>query len=267
DEPASKNPPDGAIVNYYLAKDAQSVTLEVLDAAGKVIRAYKDTDPVERIGPDYPVPTDWVRPGRALPKSAGMHRWTWDMRHQALSGGGGRGGLPIAAIAHDTAPVPNSIWAAPGQYRVRLTVDGKAYTQPLTLRMDPRVKTPALGLQQQFTLSKALYDDIKSAQSAVQQIAAARSQPNSAAFSQRLTELAGQAGFGGRGGGGGRGAAPAGPDTLNSVSAALNGLMTTLQGSDTAPTSQITAAVTERRAALVKLLAKWTALKAEMEKP
>ena len=114
---------------------------------------------------------------------------------------------PIAAIAHNTRGHPESIWAAPGQYSVRLTANGKTYTQPLTLRMDPRVKTPALGLQQQFTLSKALYDDVKAAQNAVQQIRAAQSLPNAAAFSQRLTELAGAAGFGGRGGGGRGGSA------------------------------------------------------------
>ncbi len=264
DEPASKNPPDGAILNYYLANDAQAVTLEILDAAGKVIRTYKDTDPVERIGPDYPVPTYWVRPGRSLPKTAGMHRWLWDMRYQALPGG--RGGLSIAAIYRDTAPVSNSIWAAPGQYRVRLTVDGKAQTQFLTLRMDPRVKTPALGLQQQFTLSKALYEDIQSAQKALQQIRDAGSQTNGEQFAQRLTEIGGAAGAGGRGGGG-RGAAPAGPDTLNSVSTALNALMTSLQGSDVTPTTQLTAAIAERRAALAKLLARWKALQAEIEKP
>ncbi len=264
DEPASKNPPDGAIVDYYLAKDAAGpVTLEVLDAAGVVIRKYSSTDPVPEIGPDYPVPTYWVRPGRSLPATAGMHRWTWDMRYQPLAGGGGRGGLPIAAIAHDTAPVPNSIWAAPGQYRVRLTVDGKSYTQPLTLRMDPRVKTPAPGLQQQFTLSKALYDDIAGAQKASQQIRAAREQAGATAFAQRLIELEGASGGGGRGG---RGAAPAGPDSINGVAAALNSLMSTLQGADVTPTAQLVSAVAERRAALAKLMAKWTALKAEMQK-
>jgi hypothetical protein len=192
-----------------------------------------------------------------------MHRVTWDMRYQPLPGaGGGRGGLPIAAIARDTAPIPNSIWAAPGQYRVRLTVDGKAYTQTLTLRMDPRVKTPALGLQQQFTLSKSLYDDIMSAQAAGQQIRAARGQSNAAAFAQRLTELEGAAAGGGRGGG--RGPAPAGPDSLSSVSAALNTLMTSLQAADVTPTTQLVAAVTERRAALAKLMAKWKLLRTEL---
>jgi photosystem II stability/assembly factor-like uncharacterized protein len=260
DEPASKNPPDGAIVNYYLANDASApVTLEILDAAGGVIRKYSSNDPVPEIGPDYPLPTYWVRPERSLPATAGMHRWTWDMRYDPLPGGGGRGGLPIAAIVHDTAPVPNSIWAAPGQYRVRLTVEGKSYTQPLTLRMDPRVKTPAVGLQQQFTLSKELYDEILAAQKALGQVRGIRAQAGAAAFAARLTELEGTPGAGG-----GRGAAPAGPDSFSSVSAALNALMATLQGSDVTPTAQLVAAVNDRRAAMAKLMAKWTALKTEI---
>jgi hypothetical protein len=191
-----------------------------------------------------------------------MHRVTWDMRYQPLPGGGGRGGLPIAAIARDTAPIPNSIWAVPGQYRVRLTVDGKAYAQPLTVRMDPRVKTPALGLQRHFALSKALYDDIKSAHSAIQQIRAARGQSNAAAFTQRLAELEGASAGSGRGGG--RGPATAGPDSLTSVAAALNTLMTSLQAADVTPTTQLIAAVTERRAALAKLMAKWKLLRTEI---
>src|SRR5262249_11473422 len=61
----------------------------------------------------------------------------------------GRGGLPIAAVPHRTAPAPATPSVAPGVYTVRLTADGKSYTQPLTVKMDPRVKTPAAGLQQQ----------------------------------------------------------------------------------------------------------------------
>lgn len=184
------------------------------------------------------------------------------MRYNPLPGGGGRGGLPIAAVPHATAPVPNSIWAAPARYTVRLTVDGKAYTQPLTLKMDPRVKTPLVGLQQQFTLSKALYDDVTAAQKALAQIRGIRAQPGAAPFAERLTALEGAAGFGGRGGG--RGAAPTGPDTLNSVSAAESALMTTLQGADVAPTSQLSTAVAGRRAAMATLMQRWTALKSEI---
>jgi hypothetical protein len=101
-----------------------------------------------------------------------------------------------------------------------------------------------------------------SAQAAGQQIRAARGQSNAAAFAQRLTELEGAAAGGGRGGG--RGPAPAGPDSLSSVSAALNTLMTSLQAADVTPTTQLVAAVTERRAALAKLMAKWKLLRTEL---
>jgi hypothetical protein len=56
---------------------------------------------------------------------------------------------------------------------------------------------------------------------------------------------------------------PNGPETLNSISGGLNQLMGLLQGADVTPTTQLTAAVGERRAALAKLKARWSALKAE----
>jgi photosystem II stability/assembly factor-like uncharacterized protein len=265
DEANAPNPPDGAVVNYYLGKPSSGpVTLEVFDAAGAVVRKYSSSDPVEIVDPaTAAVPTYWYRPLRSLPATAGMHRVEWDMRYTPLPGGGGRGGLPIAAVPHNTIGVPNSIWAAPGRYTVRLTVDGKSYTQPLTLKMDPRVKTPVLGLQQQFTMSKGLYDDITAAQKTLAQIRGIRAQAGAAPFAERLTALEGAGGGGGRGGRGG--GAPAGPDTINSVAGALGGLMTTLQGADVPPTTQLAAAIADRRAAMTKLMQKWTALKAEIK--
>jgi hypothetical protein len=210
-----------------------------------------------------------------------MHRFIWDLHYQPLRGGGGRGGLPIAAVPHDTPPAPNSPWAAPGQYTVKLTVDGRSHTHPLTLKMDPRVTTPPLGLSQQFTLSKQLYDGVLAVQQAQDEIkalrersarllaernvgAAARSPERLAlqGFATKLAAIEGQAG-GGFGGGGGRGAAPEGPETLASIVGTLNQLMGLLQGADVTPTTQLASAVAERRAALNKLLARWTALKAE----
>jgi photosystem II stability/assembly factor-like uncharacterized protein len=266
DEPRLPNPPDGAVIDYYLsAAPSAPVTLEILDAAGAVVRKYSSSDPEPGIDPNLAVPTYWVRPVHSLPATPGMHRYTWDMHYTPLPGGGGRGGLPIAAVPHDTVPVPNSIWAAPGQYKVRLTVDGKSYTQPLTLKIDPRVKTPLPGLQQQFTLSKALYDEIIAAQKAMAQIRGILAQPAAADYAQKLNDLQGAAFGGGRGGGGGRGAAAAGPDTLNSVSGSLGTLMQALQGSDTTPTAQLAAAVADRRAAMTKLMARWTALRDEIK--
>jgi photosystem II stability/assembly factor-like uncharacterized protein len=294
DEPGGENPPDGAIIDYALAKDtAGPVTLEIVDAAGRTIRRYSSEDRAELPGPtSAPVPLYWYRPPLALEASAGMHRFLWDMRYQPLevAGGRGRGGLPIAATPHDTEPVPNAIWAPPGSYTVRLTVDGKRLEQPLALRLDPRVKTPAAGLAKLASMSLALYDGILESQQALQELRGLRGQvrimkdeaakagkPAEAlaafdAFEKEAAALEG--GMGGQGGAarrpGGGGPTPmgpggfgaaGGPDTLTSIGPSLNTLMMTLQGSDTEPTTQLAAAVNERLAALRSLLDKLKALK------
>jgi photosystem II stability/assembly factor-like uncharacterized protein len=263
DEAAGKNPPDGAMINYTLVTAAQGpVTLDILDAAGKPVRHYSSADRNEN--PDAataPVPTYWYRPVQRLSTEAGMHRFLWDIHHQPIpGGGGGRGGLPIAAVPHDTVPVPTGPWSPPGQYTVKLTVDGRSYTQPLTLKMDPRVKTPPLALSQQFTLSKQLYDGIIEAQRSLEDLRALKATvtqrgANSNAMLDRLTALEGQPV--------GRGGAADAPDTLNSVIAGMNQLMGLLQGADMTPPTQLVKAVGDRRAALAKLQTRWTALKAE----
>ena len=126
--------------------------------------------------------------------------------------------------------------------------------------MDPRVKTPALGLSQQFTLSKQLYDGITEAEKALSEIRAARSGlPAGSPRTAALEKLEGQSG----GFGGGRGAAATGPDTFNSLIGSMNQLMNLLQGADVTPTTQLVAAVSERRADLAKLTRDWQALKAD----
>jgi hypothetical protein len=262
------------MIDYALRSAAAGpVTLEILDGAAKPVRRYSSDDREE--GPDpasAPVPLYWYRPPRRLSAAAGMHRFLWDLHLQPIAGAaaGGRGGLPIAAVPHETAPAPSTPWVLPGAYTVKLTVDGRSYTQPLVVKMDPRVKTSAVGLQQQFTLSKALYDGTARVQAALGQLRAMRQQAKDrqatagtaaqalADFERKVEALEGPpaAGFGG-----GRGAAPEGPDTLNSMRAALSQLLGLLQGADVAPTTQLAAAVGERRAALAKLLARWDALK------
>jgi hypothetical protein len=259
------------------------------------VRRYASTDPVETPDPaTAAVPLYWYRPAQRLATSPGMHRFTWDLHYQPLPGGGGRGGLPIAAVPFNTAAPPNSPWVAPGQYTVKLTVDGKSYTQPLTVKADPRVKAPALALAQQSTLSKALYDGAIEAQSALQQLRALRAAvkqgqeragqtPAAAmlgAFDQKLASIegitggAGGRGAAGGGGAGGRGGAAGGADTLAGIGGSLTSLVPILQGADAPPTTQVLAAVTERRAALATLLGKWkafsttdlAAVNAELEK-
>ena len=271
DEPAGQNPPDGAILDYYLGAAASgAVTLEILDSAGALVRRYASTDPVEPADPMLAIPAYWVRPPHPLSNQAGMHRFFWDLHYTPLAGG--RAGYGMQAIVHDTPPSITSIWAMPGRYTVKLTAGGKSYTQPLTVKMDPRVRTPLTGLQQQFTLSKQMYDDIVKTSKALEQIRTMRAQlgplrekagPGAtadaiAAFDQKVVALGGATG-GGRGGG--RGAVAAGPDTLASVSSSLTQLMRLLESADVTPSTQAVAAATDRRAALAKLLERWNALK------
>ena len=274
DEPGGQNPPDGAIINYYLKSAASSpVTLEILDSAGKLVRRYSSADPVEPVDPLLAVPAYWVRPPRVLANAPGMHRFLWDLHYSPMPVG--RPAYPIAAIYQNTAPAATSPWAMPGKYTVKLTVDGQTFTQPLTVKMDPRVKTPLLGLQQQFTLSKQAYDDVLTASTALAQLRALRTQlqerkasaaPGAladaiAALDKKAETLTGRAG--GPGAGGPPFAAGAAPDTLASISGSLRTLMGLLQGADVTPTTQAVTAVTDRRKAMATLLARWATLKTQ----
>jgi photosystem II stability/assembly factor-like uncharacterized protein len=271
DEPSGQNPPDGAIVDYLLPSDASgAVTLDILDGAGTVIRHYSSADTSEPPDPaTAPVPVYWYRPAHPLGTAAGLHRFVWDLHYAPLRGTGPRGSLPIAAVPHDTPPAATSPWVQPGSYTVKLTVNGHSYAQPLTVKMDPRVKTPAAGLLQQFTLSKHLYDEVLQAQAALDRLRALRTQVKErsagaaapvsealAAFDRKALDLEGQPPTAG----GGRGAAPTGPDTLTSISTGMSQLMMLLQGADVTPSTQLVAAITDRRASFAKLMTRWHAL-------
>src|SRR4029079_5508368 len=161
------NPPEGGIINYYLKADANGpVVLEIVDAGGRTVRRYSSDDPVTALphpATDAPLPLYWYRKPQSLSAKAGMHRFTWDVHYQPLPGAAGRGGLPIAAVLYDAVPALTTPWAPPGQYTVKLTVNGNTLTQPLTVKPDPRVKTPAPAMQQIYTLSTASYREAAAA--------------------------------------------------------------------------------------------------------
>jgi len=241
DEPAAQNPPDGAILDYYLAASGP-VTLEILDGAGKHVRRYSSDDPVPPADPMLAVPTYWVRPPHPLSNAPGMHRFVWDLHYDPLPEA--RPNLPMQAIVHDTAPASIAPWAMPGVYTVKLTVSGQSHTQPLTVKMDPRVHAE---LAQQFVLSKQIYDDLQKAHKALDEIRKLPQGP-------KLAALVGEASRG-------RGAPVVGPDTLTSVTAALTNLLRMIEGADVVPTTQAAAAVADRRKALATLLAQWKTMR------
>jgi len=149
DEPAGENPPDGAIVDYALPQDVHNpVTLEILDAKGAVVRRYSsedgETPSAETLRKDL-IPPYWPQIHGRLPGTAGMHRWVWNLR--ATQPMATAYEYPIAAVPHRTPLSPQGPLVLPGVYTVRLTADEHSESQRLTVKMDPRVHTPAAELE------------------------------------------------------------------------------------------------------------------------
>ncbi|MCA1650186.1 MAG: glycoside hydrolase, partial [Acidobacteria bacterium] len=262
EEPAGQNPPDGAVINYYLkSKSAGIITLEIKDGAGRLVRRYATDDPVEPLKDEGNVPAYWIRPTLVLSNDAGMHRFVWDLHYTRPEGM--PASFPISATYGNTARSPRGPWAHPGRYTVTLTVDGKSYTRPLTVKMDPRVKTAPAALLQQFTLSKRLSDGIDASAKAIIEIRAMRTSARESAvpespIDKQLAELEGQGG-GGRFGGGGRGATD--HPSFSRVIGELTAAYGLLQGADVEPTTQAIEAARRALASHDALAAKWKALR------
>jgi hypothetical protein len=144
--------------DYYIgAGTSGAATLEIKDESGAVVRRYSSSDALPTPDPTLNIPPYWIRPPQRLRNEPGMHRFLWDMHYAPVPGLQAQ--YPIAAVYRNTAPAATSPWAMPGKYTVVLTVGGNSYEQPLTLLMDPRVKTSNADLAEQFRLSKQAYDE------------------------------------------------------------------------------------------------------------
>ncbi|MEO8412343.1 MAG: hypothetical protein ABI472_01735 [Ginsengibacter sp.] len=165
DEPAGQNPPDGAIIDYYLKDKASEVSLDILDNKGNMVRHYSSNDTLYTI-PEVDLPLYWIRPQEILSAKAGSHRFIWDLHYAPFNL---PPSYPIAAIYKNTAPSPTAPWVMPGNYTLRLSVNGTTFSQPLTIKMDPRVKTSSADLQEQFDASMLCYEGRKKTGDALQE--------------------------------------------------------------------------------------------------
>jgi hypothetical protein len=171
---AGANPPAGTVVEYYLKNRPQGeLTIEFLDPAGKLVNKYSSKEP------ERPVQEEGIAeaevefnpfagggPTRA-PALAGMNRFVWDLRypdatvfpHMILWAGNTRGPMSV-----------------PGNYQVRLTVDGKTQTQPFTIVKDPRLKTTTEDFARQLSLALQIRDKLSQTNQAVIDIREAKKQ-------------------------------------------------------------------------------------------
>ncbi len=258
EEPAGKNPPDGAIINYRLGADAGTpVVLDILDDAGNTVRSFSSADPVESIETDLDVPTYWVRPQQHLAPSRGTHRFVWDLHYSPPKVLGH--GYPISAIYGDTPRFPLGPAVLPSTYTIRLSANGRSYTQPLVIRMDPRVQVTDAGLHMQRDIGVRMNDAISRDFAALGEVRAQRAllrtQREAAkakgvadslmALDSTLANIEN----------GARGGAAAGLVPLNEQ---LAGILDAVEGADAEPTTQVVAAAGDLEKSLAAILAQWS---------
>ena len=164
-----QNPPPGAVIYYYLKEAPKGdVNIEILDAGGKVIRKYSSNKLNEL---DEPLDPEDKKPEKQIKAAAGLNRFLWDMRYQSASH------VPDYYLWEykDGALGP---LAVPGKYEVRLIVDGKSQTEPLEVKLDPRVNVSQADLQKQFDLLLQIRDELSRVYDTVNQIQDVREQLN-----------------------------------------------------------------------------------------
>jgi hypothetical protein len=171
------------------------------------------------------------------------------------------------AVPYDTPAVPSSPWVMPGTYTVRLIAGGQTMSAPLKVVLDPRVKTSTADLEQQYKVSKSIYDDTMRATTAIHEITVLRNQMEAGkspasdgskvALEEKLNIIAGRE----RGGGGGRRGGPAGPPNLGSVRTQLARIEHSIQNADAAPTAAQIEAYEITAKPLADLLAQWDSVK------
>lgn len=259
EEPAGDNPPDGAMIDYYLNEEANEITLsigiDVRTASGtklNVIRKYSNKDTLYKVG-NVNIPLYWIRPQQLLSAEQGHHRFVWDLKHEPLNI---PPSYPISATYQNTAPDQTSPWVVPGTYTVELNVDGKIHRQTLTVKMDPRIKTSVANLALQYNLSMQCYEGRKECMKILEDISAYR-----ATLKSQISNT----------------------DELNKKDKVLRELETSVQGSndpsfgrlnggfasafgalqdsDMPPTSQMINTVKELNQQLIALKKRWEALK------
>jgi photosystem II stability/assembly factor-like uncharacterized protein len=266
EEPAGKNPPDGAIINYFIQTPPKGpVTLEIFDGQDRLVRRFSSADRPEPVNDkELVIPTYWIRPQQILSAAPGSHRFVWDLHYPSPEGADKD--YPISAIYRDTPAEPRGPVVLPGQYKVKLTVGGTSYVQPLMIKMDPRVKTPAAGLKLQFDLSMQCYEAMQQVNQAMAQLHKLRSS---------LKDLAGRAGKGPLAEAIAKLDAKVAPldepaakygkvtgePSLPRAAAQLEALYQLLQDCDATPTKTVAVTCREMQVSLAKLLTQWDDLK------
>jgi hypothetical protein len=273
EEPAGQNPPDGAMLDYWLKSPVPGpVVLEIYDASNQLVRRFSSADKPEPVnGKDLNVPTYWVRPTHTLSSTAGMHRFIWDLHYpepDVL-----QPEYPISAIYRDTPRYPLGAAVLPGKYSISLSIDGGksniSLTQLLEVRMDPRVKTSPDDLRRQFDLDRKIADALRRDYQAVHQVRSLRSQLKSLialkpspGIAAKIADVEAKAAAL-EGDEGPRYLSTPEGRSLVRLNAGLGTVLSALDSADAAPTTQQSAMVVELEKTLAEQLSQWEQVKSK----
>jgi photosystem II stability/assembly factor-like uncharacterized protein len=271
--PAGKNPPDGTIINYYLASAAKDpVTLEIFDSQNHLVRRFSSTDkpiPMEKLAAENPIPMYWVRPEQILSAEPGMHRFVWNLHYPPPDSLEHE--FPISAIYRDTPRYPLGAWVLPGAYTAKLSSGSWSFTKTFNVEMDPRIKTPRIALRKQFEMETGAVAGMNESFAALARVKSVRSQlkgplakagkgalsDSIAAMDKKCAELEGaaQSSFFGLP----QGTKP--QENFSTLNQHFGGILAVADSADAAPTTQATAVYKELQAALQDLSGRWTKIR------
>ncbi len=280
EEPAGQNPPDGAMIDYWLSSDVTgSVVLRIHDASGNLVRIFSSAEKPEPVNEkNVTVPMYWARPSRTLSAAPGMHRFVWDLTYPApdvLTRD-----YPISAIYHNTPLYPQGATVLPGKYSVSLEataregafkVAGFLAPQALEIRMDPRVKTSSDDLRRQFDLDRKIADALHRDYESLQQVRSLRAQLRALtghgpeAITKAASELEAKAAAieGEEGDYATRYLSTPEGRSLARLNGGFSAIVSALDTADAAPTTQQVAMFVELDKALGEQLSAWAQLKSK----
>ena len=162
--PIGANPPNGAVINYYLKeKPKQEISIEFLDASGASVRKFSAgvTRGGGAAGPQIPGQ-------QPVPMEIGLNRFVWNYRLPNATG------LPGLIMWGGSLNGPRIV---PGNYQVRLSVDGKVVgTEPFVLKADPRISTTQAEFQKQFDFLLKSRDKLTQTHEAILEVRDVRTQ-------------------------------------------------------------------------------------------
>jgi hypothetical protein len=170
------------MIDYFLQSPASAIRLEVFDAQQNLVRKFSSEDPVTKKHPPLPVAERWFPKPEVLEKTAGMHRFVWNL---TWGSSGGPSADEDAEMRNPSGPK-----AVPGDYQLRLTVDGKTQTQSLKVIMDPRSPATSEVLAQQLHLGRRMFAETVEARRALAEIASVQKQLGD--IQQKLTAQSAQ---------------------------------------------------------------------------